>query len=257
VMDRLAIQADQEEALRSKVQSSLAYPIFIGVVGFGTIVFLLTFVMPRLIKMFGSFGGELPAPTKLLMAVSGLLAQQWFWGGVVLFVVGGLLLFRVLGDQGRFMIDRVQLGLPVMGKLIRQLELARFSRAFGLLLGHGIPVLRATEIAIPVVTNRVLRKEFQKLPGALRDGSSLAISLQALALSAPLFVNTVAVGEEGGRVAEALDEVAQYYEQETERTLGMLSALLEPAIILVVGGVVGFIVMAVLLPVFEMSVMTR
>ena len=257
VLDRLAAQADREDALRAKVRGALAYPLFVGVVGCGTVAFLLAFVMPRLVSVFQGFGGRLPLPTRILMAVSGWCAHSWFW----IVAAAGIGLVTMLiagrGEQGRLLIDRVSLRLPLLGSMIQELELARFARAFGLLLDHGIPVLQAADVAIPIVNNRVIRHSLSRLPASLKDGGSLAIGLKGLPVVTPFVVHTVAVGEEGGRVGEALAEVTAFYERDVERLLDTLAALLEPVMILMVGAVVGFIVMAVLLPIFEMGSIAR
>ncbi len=253
VLDRLAAQADQEEALRAKVQGALVYPLFVGVVGLGTVIFLLAFVMPRLVKLFKGFGGHLPLPTRMLLTLSGWMSQEWVWVFFAVAVLAMTVFVRGLGEKGRFAWDRFSLRLPWLGNLFRQIELARFSRSFGLLLDHGVPILRATEIAVPVVEHRVIRQQLGRLTARLKEGNSLSSCLKGLSVATPFMVNTVAVGEEGGKVGEALMEVASFYEREIERLLHTMAALLEPAMILVVGAVVGFIVMAVLLPVFEMS----
>lgn len=257
ILDRLAAQTEREETLRAKVQGALVYPLLVLVVGLGTVVFLMTFVMPRLVKLFEGFGGTLPLATRILLAVSHVCQQGWFWGGLGGLVLLGAMVFRSQGTKARLAIDRLSLRLPLVGTLVRQLELARFARAFGLLLDHGVPILQATDVAIPVVSNRVIRQALERLPADLREGGSLAASLNALPVATPFVVHSVAVGEEGGRVGEALTEIANFYEQEIERLLGMMTSLLEPAMVLLVGGLVGFIVMAVLLPIFELNVIVH
>ena len=257
VLDRLAAQADREEALHAKVQGAVAYPLFVGVVGLGTVTFLLAFVLPRLVGVFQGFGGRLPLPTRVLMTMSAWFAHGWSWLllAVGLTVLAAALLLR--HERIHVVIDRVSLRLPLGGAFIRQLELARFARAFGLLLNHGVPILQAVEVAVPVIGHRVIRQALGRLSKHLKDGSSLAVCLKGMPIVTPFLVHTVAVGEEGGRVGEALTEVADFYERELDRLLEVMAALLEPVMILLVGGVVGFIVMAVLLPVFEMSVIAR
>lgn len=257
VLDRLAAQADRDEALRAKIQAALAYPLFVGVTGLATVTFLLTFVMPRLLKLFEGFGSQLPLATRILLTVSQWCGNGWFWGiGVTVALVLGVF-FRSHRAKGRVLLDRLSVHLPLIGMLVRQLELARFSRAFGLLLDHGIPILQAVEVATPVVKNQVIRKQLARLPAQLKEGSQLAPCLKALAISTPFVVHTVAVGEESGKVSGALLEVANFYEREVERLLQLMAGLLEPTMILAVGAVVGFIVIAVLLPVFEMSLIIR
>lgn len=257
VLDRLAAQADRDETMRAQVQSALAYPTLVGVVGIGTVIFLLTFVMPRLLKLFEGFGSRLPLPTRILLTVTGWCQQGWFWIGCL--VAAGLLALwiRSRAEPSRLLWDRLSLRLPLLGTLTRDVELARFARSFGLLLDHGVPILQAAEVAIPVVHNRVIRRALERLPADLKEGGSLAGCLKTLPVATPFVVHTVAVGEEGGRVGEALAEIATLYEREVERLLRVMASLLEPMMILVVGSLVGFIVMAVLLPVFEMSVIAR
>lgn len=257
VLNRLAEQADREEALRSKVRGALVYPMFVGVVGAGTIAFLLTFVLPRLSTLFRNFQGELPLPTRMVVTLSQWMANGWFWAAAALGLVGISLLFRLQGSRGRLILDRFCLRLPLMGNLVRHLEIARFSRSFGLLLDHGIPILQATEVATPAVENRVIFQELKRLPAQLKEGNSLAQSLRGFWIATPFVVNTVAVGEESGKMGEAFTEVANFYEREIERLLNVLAGLLEPGMILVVGGIVGFIVMAVMLPIFEISLIVR
>jgi len=257
VLDRLAAQADREEALRAKIQSAFTYPAFVGVVGIGTVIFLLTFVMPRLIRLFEGFGGRLPLPTRILLAVSRACQQPWLWLGLVLVAAVAVAIVRREQVRVKRMLDTVGLSLPLLGKLIRRVELARFARAYGLLLDHGIPILQATDVAVPVVRNQLIRQELARLPASLKEGTSLAIGLKGLTVTTPFLIHAVAIGEEGGRVGESLIEVANYYEREAEQLLALLASLLEPAMILAVGALVGFIVMAVLLPIFEMSIIAR
>ena len=160
------------------------------------------------------------------------------------------------GERGRVALDRLALRVPLLGALIQQSELARFSRSLGLQLNHGIAILQAIDVAIQVVDHRVIRSELQRLPEGLRQGTPLSSCLKALPIGNALLVNTVSVGEESGRVGESLTEVAAYYEGEAERLLQTMATLLEPMLILVLGLIVGFIVMAVLLPIFEMSSIT-
>ena len=257
VLERLAVQADQDESLRSKVQVALAYPLFVGAVGLGTVVFLLTFVMPRLLKLFVTFGGTLPLPTRILLALTAWCRTGWAWGAALSLIIGLIWLARSPNARVRLWMDRMVLKVPLFGKLITEVELARFCRSFGLLLFHGIPILQATDVAIPVVKNRVIHKALLPLTMNLREGGSLAACLKTVPVATPFLIHSVAVGEEGGKAAEALLEVAAYYEREIERLLQVLAALLEPAMILVVGGLVGFLVMAILLPIFDMSALVR
>jgi len=253
ILERLAEEAEREEVLRAKIRAAMTYPAFVAIVGCGTVVFLMTFVMPRFTRLLTGLGERLPLPTRLLLTGVEWMTSWWFWGVVLGVAIGMTLLVRGFSDQGRALRDRLLLRLPVIGPFIQQLEVARFARAFGLLVDHGVPILRAVDVATPIVGNRSMREQFARIPEGLRQGALLSACLKQLPAATPFLVNTIAVGEESGAVGGALTEVARYYEREAERMLQVLSTLLEPLLIVIVGVVVGFIVMAVLLPVFEMS----
>lgn len=253
VLERLAQQAEQEELLRSRVRAAFTYPAFVAVVGALTVTFLMTFVMPRLADLLAGLGQRLPAQTRVLLAVSATMSSRWFWIEAVAAALGGAIGWRALGTRAIRWRDRALLRVPLIGTLIQHVELARFARTLGLQLDHGIPILQAVDTAIAVVEHRVLREELATVPEGLRQGTPLSSCLQGLRLGSPLLVNTILIGEESGRVGESLTQVAGYYERDIERSLQTMATLLEPTLIVGVGLVVGFIVMAVLLPIFEMS----
>ena len=253
VLERLAEQLEQEEAVRTSIRMALMYPAFVGVVGGLTVIFLMTFVMPRLSRLLLGLGERLPLATRLLLALAQRMSGWAFWLILMGLIAAVALLCRGAGERGRLLWDRLTLRLPLLGQLIKQVEAARFARSFGLQIGHGIAILQAIETAISVTNHRVIRAELQRLPEGLRQGNPLSSCLRGLTIATPLLINTVAVGEESGRVGEALTEVAAYYERDSERLLQLMATLLEPMLIVAVGLVVGFIVMAVLLPIFEMS----
>lgn len=256
VLDRLADQAEQEEALRAKIRMAFTYPMFVGVVGCLTILFLMTFVMPKLSRLLLGLGSRLPMPTRILLKVAGLMSQGWFWWVVVGVVLVGAIMLKGSGRRGRLALAHLMLRLPVLGPVIRQSEIARFCRSLGLQLTHGIPILQAIQISSQVIGHPVIRAELDHLPEGMRQGNALSSCLRGLSIGTPFLVNTISVGEETGRVGEALTEVAAYYERDTERLVQTMATLLEPTLILVVGLIVGFIVMAVLLPIFEMGSMS-
>ena len=257
VLDRLATQADRDEELQGKIQSALAYPLFVAGVGFLTVMFLLSFVIPRLVKLFNTFGTQLPLPTRMLLSFAQFVTNGWGWmlAGFLLCIIVATLALR--SPKGRTALAHLPLRLPMIGPMLCQIEITRFARSYGLLINQGVPILQATDIAIPVVGNLVLRRELGGLPKHLKDGQNLSSGLKGLKISTPLLVNTIAVGEESGKMGEALLEVSEYYEREAGRLLQLFAALVEPATILAVGAVVGFIVMAVLLPILTMGTIAR
>jgi type II secretory pathway component PulF len=203
------------------------------------------------------FGTRLPLPTRILITISQWMSRGWFWISVGIGVFLLIILCKVAGARIKSFMDRINLHIPLVKKVVLQLELARFARAFGLLIEHGVPLFQALEVACAVVNHAVIRGAFRDLQSGLKEGSSLAVCLKQNPLFDSFFINTIAVGEEGGKLGDALREIAHFYEEEIDRLLHMLSALLEPVLILGVGCVVGFIVMAILLPVFEISTLPR
>lgn len=256
VLDRLAAKAEQDEAMRSKIRAAMAYPLFVGVVGAGTVVFLLTFVMPKLLTLLSRYE-RLPLPTRLLLATTHALTQWWVWAFAAVAIFAVALLWKFKAPLLRTWIDSWNLRIPVVGPLLRQLELARFARSFSLLMEHGVSVLKAVDVALPVVRHQLIRRELSRVPEGLKQGRSLASCLRPLPTMTPYVINTISVGEESGKVGEAFAEVANFYEREAEGLLHTAAALMEPAMVLGVGLIVGWIVIAILLPIFELSSIAR
>ena len=257
VLERLADTTEREEAMQSKIQTALAYPSFVALMGFVTVTVMMTFVMPRLLKLYVGFGNKLPLPTRLLLRMTHIASSQWFWGfcfiaALVLFIV-----WRSAGPQGKKMMDQFTLKVPVLGQLIQKMELARFSRSFGLLLEHGVPIFKAVEVSTPVLKHPVIRQQLESISVGLKEGKTLSECLRKLSVVTPFMVNTITVGEEGGKLGAAFSEVTHFYDREVERLLQVWVALLEPILILGVGCIIGFIVMAILLPIFEVSTLAH
>jgi type II secretory pathway component PulF len=257
VLFRLADYRRKQEELVSRFRMAMAYPILMAMVGTATIIFMLTFVMPRIMRIFVDMGQELPIPTQVLIAISRALSQGWYWIVVVFVIV--VVLFRRQSQTtlGRLSLGIFKLHLPIFGNLILKLELSRFSRTLELLLKNGIPILKAIDIAIPVLENEAIKKELKKGYKELEQGNSFGRSLKNVKLFPVFMSNLIIVGEESGRLDDALSEIASAYERDTDEKIRVMSSLLEPVMILVLGLIVGFIVMAMLLPIFEINVMVR
>ena len=257
VLFKIAAYRNREEEMLSRFRAAMAYPALMAVVGAGTVIFMLTFVLPRLSKLYTDMGQSLPLPTRIVIAVSSALQH---WGLVMLALAGVLIYFlvRYLRTQpGRLAVSSLQLSIPLVRSFVMKMELARFSRTMELLLKSGINILRALYITLPVMDNEVLRTELSKSYGDLEQGGSFGQSLRNSA-RIPLFMsNLLIVGEESGKLDDALAELAENYERDTDETLKAIGGLIEPVLILCMGLVVGFIVVAMLLPVFEMNVMVH
>ncbi|PIQ84122.1 MAG: type II secretion system protein GspF [Candidatus Omnitrophica bacterium CG11_big_fil_rev_8_21_14_0_20_63_9] len=254
---RLAELGEHEAELRSKVVGAAAYPCFILCVAAAMTIFLLSYVIPKLSLVFLEAGQALPLPTRFLLAVSHLFTQ-WWWA-LALVAVGLLWLLRqsYVSARGRAVIDRAALALPAAGVLVRKLETARFTRNLGTMVSQGVPILQALDVVANNVGNAVLRRSVSVISDNVREGASLASALSATG-QFPVFVsNMIAVGEESGTVDGALLKIASTYEREVDRVIRTLTTLLEPLLLLGVGGIVMCIVLAMLLPVFQIELVVQ
>ena len=244
----------QEEAL-SRLRMALAYPILMAVVGVSTIVFMLTFVIPRLTGIFINMGQQLPLPTRILISVSRGLSHWWLW--VALAVIILLMRRQLKAESSKVALSRFKLHLPLFGNLMLKVELSRFSRTLELLLKSGITILKAIDVAIPVIENEIIKRQLRVSYKELEQGGSFGRSLKNSRLFPLFMTNLIIVGEESGRLNEALSEVADVYERDSDELIKIMTNLLEPLMILVMGLIVGFIVVAMLLPIFEINVMAK
>lgn len=253
VLERLAEFLEGQDAVKSKVVTALAYPILMSVVGSGVMLFLLSFVVPKIVTVFQESKAALPLITILLIRVSTLLQKGWW---VLLLAVCALLIGydrMRLRESIRARQDRIVLHLPLAGPLVRRLVLSRFAKVLGLLLASGVPVVRALEITGEVVVNRVYRAFLHEVREELIQGKSLSASLAKSPLFPPLLVHMVAVGEKGGELEQMLVKAGTAFEKEFETQITRSMALLEPLLVLAMGLCVGVVVIAVLLPIFEMN----
>jgi len=253
ILERLAEARENEEDMRRKVQAAIAYPTLIVCVGIATVFVLLTFFLPRVVGLFRDYR-RLPLPTRLLMGASDFFADSWHW-----IVLGLLLAIAVVKrlqavDKGKTFLDRLKLHVPVLSRFIRDSDIARFARTLALLLEAGIPIDRGLALSANTLRNAVFRSEIEKVRDeTVQQGHPLSEGLKR-AKYFPVFVaNMTGVGEEAGTLENSLAEVASFYEKEFEQRSRLATSLLEPVLILVVGVIVGFIVTAMLLPIFEIG----
>lgn len=256
-LKRLSDFLEREEEFKSSVRATLVYPAFVSFVGALTVIILLTFVVPRLADMFEDMGQLLPLATRILIAVSGFLQKN----GVIilaLIIISVFLLRRAYrSPQGRISLDKFKLKIAIAGQIILKTEISRLGRTLSLLLSSGISVVPALEVSISVMENRVLKAEVARFREEIIAGSRLSHCLKTSKFFPELVTNIVTIGEETGSLESSLLRLADDYERETERSLKTLSRLLEPIIILIVGVVVGLIVLAMLLPIFQINLIIR
>lgn len=257
VLLRLADYTESYAALRDKVRSALTYPVLMGIVSTAILFFLLSYVVPQVTKIFAENQAALPLMTVILLAISGFLQQYWWLvvGTVVMAVIAVRLSTRT--PAGRLRYDRYVLRIPYAGKVIKKLALARFSRTLSTLLSSGIPLLQSLDIVKNVVNNTVLAAAIEEARASIREGQSIAPPLRKSGLFPPMLIHMIAVGEKSGELEHMLAKAADAYDNEVSASIAAFTSIFEPMMILIGGGVVLFIVLAILLPIFELNQLVR
>ena len=257
VLKRLADFMENQVMLRNKVLATLTYPIILVLVGIAILSFLLAFVVPKVVRIFDDLHQALPIPTVILIAVTDFLGDYWW---LILVVVGGSILALrqyAATEKGHQNYNRMILRIPVMGKLLRIIVTTRFARTLAILLNSGIPLLQSMDIAKAVVNNVVISDAIESAKEGIREGESIAEPLRRSKVLPSMVTHMIAVGEKTGELEQMLFKVSEAYDNEVETTMSRMTSLLGPIVILVLGGVVLFIVLAILLPMFEMNQITR
>ena len=257
VLLRLADFTENQILLKNRIRAALAYPIIMTIIGAGVMIFLLTFVIPTVTQVFEEMGQTLPLPTRILMAVSNLFQGYW-WAIIIgfIFVIVGIRRY-LQTPKGALHWDRVKLRLPLFGGIILKGAVARFTRTLATLLQGGLPILNSLEIVKTVVNNQLLAQAIEETKAEVREGEGIAPSLKRSGLFPAIVTHMIATGEASGNLEEMLAKVADAYEAEVETKVTALTSILEPIIILAMGLVVGFIVISILLPIFEMNQLVR
>jgi general secretion pathway protein F len=257
VLDRLADLGEHQEALRGRFKAALAYPIFMFFIGSLVLFFLITFVVPNITQIFTEMKQTLPLPTVLLIRASSFLKS--FWWLVILGMVGAVLGLRQLikTPKGRYVWDELQLRVPVLGPVVQRIALARFGRTLGSLLQSGVPLISAIQIVRNIVNNVIIADVLDNAVEEIQAGKSLASPLAQSKWFPSIVIQMISVGEQSGELEAMLGKVAETYEREVESQIMAMTAMLEPVMILVMGLAVGFIVVSILLPIFEMNQMIR
>jgi len=253
VLERLADYTENQARLLGKVRSALTYPAIMLILSATILFFLLSYVVPKVTRIFQETHQQLPLPTRLLLGVSDF-AAQWWWVlllGMAGIAIGVLRWSRTPGGRDR--IDHWMLRVPYFGRLTQKLAVARFARTLSTLLASGIGLLPALDIVKSIVDNTVLTRAIERARDAIREGQSIAPPLRESGLFPPLVVHMVAVGERSGQLEAMLGKAADTYDDEVENAVTALTTILEPIIIVFMGGVVLFIVLAILLPIFELN----
>jgi len=249
----LAQFLESDMQMQSKAKSSLLYPAIIFLVGLLTLFVLLSFVLPRLTLMFEDFDAQLPLPTRIVVGISQIFAQFWWLMAAV--ITGAVFWIRsyIKTEKGKATIDEVSLKIPLLKSFIENTQLSRFSRTLGMLLESGVPIVTALESVTLVVDNYALQEEVRKMALSVKSGMSLTQAIKASALFPEMAVDLIAVGQESGKLEKGLYKLAANCERSSQELAQAFVTILGPAVLVVVVGLVGFMIVAMLLPMFQMN----
>jgi general secretion pathway protein F len=250
---RMAVYLENSQALKDDVRSALIYPALLTVVGTAAVIVLLTFVVPKFTTIFSDMGAALPLPTIILLGISNAIRNYWWL--IVLLIAGGSVVLRqyLNSEPGRRSWDTVKFRLPLFGKLYRETTVSRFSRTAGTLLGSGVPILNALQIVKGTLGSDKMAETISSVRDEVRKGRGIAEPLRKSGIFPVIAVHMVTVGEETGKLDEMLLKIADRFELEVRNTIKRLLSLLEPALILLMGIMVGFIVIAMLMAIFSIN----
>jgi len=251
VLNRVANTLESDLKLRRKIKSAMTYPAVVLILAILLTTIMLIFIVPTFVGMFESLGGELPLPTKVLLGLSAIV--RGFWWLLLLMPMALVRLARWGRKQPkiRFQMDRFKLKVPVFGNLFHKVALSRFARNLGSLLKAGVPILSALEITADTVSNGVIGNAVNDVKASVKEGESVATPLSSHAVFPPMVVQMIAVGEETGAMDAMLEKISDFYDNEVEALAESLTAMLEPLMIAVLGGLVGAMVVSLYLPMFK------
>jgi type II secretory pathway component PulF len=251
VAGRLATFQQIELQRRSKVIAAMVYPCILLVTAVGVVAFMIGFVVPKLATVFDKLGSDLPLSTQILLSVSGFLVQRFGYIAGAVVLIGFFLRAYLATVQGAVAKDRLLLNIPLLGKVITQATVSRYARLLGTLLYGGVPILEALQISGAASGNRLFESATHSVQTQVREGKRIGDSMEAAGVFTPILVQMVTVGEETGDLPEMLNRVSENLDFEVENSMAKLTALIEPLIVLTMGVFVGFVVLSILLPVYQ------
>ncbi len=252
ILMRLATYIEKADALKRKIQSAMVYPAVVLVVALAATSFMLIFIIPTFARMFTDFGGELPLPTKIVLIMSSLLQHYW-WVGLLAIGVGIFLFQRFYAtESGRRTVDSIMLKVPVIGDVLLKGSVARFTRTLGTLIASGVPILAGLEITARTAGNKVIAEAIMTARASIREGETVSAPLKTSGVFLPMVVQMISVGEQTGALDEMLTKIAVFYEAEVDTAVDTLTSIIEPVMIVLMGGIVGFMVVSMYLPMFKL-----
>ena len=253
ILSRIAVYLEKAQKLKSKVKGALVYPISVSVVALGIVIFMLWKVIPVFEKMFADFGGALPAPTAIVVTLSHWVQAYIGYGFLGVIALVFLLRYIYSTPKGKFFFDDLFLKLPIFGDLLRKVAVARFSRTLSTMLSSGVPILDGLEIVAKSAGNVVVEREVLAAKASIAEGKTIAEPLAKSGVFPGMVVQMIAVGEQTGAVDEMLSKIGDFYEEEVDTAVEALTSLLEPIMMVGLGGTVGSLLVAMYLPIFKIA----
>ena len=253
ILDRVASYLEKVNILQHKVRASLFYPAFVSVLALGITTFLLVVIVPKFKEIFSSLGGQLPAPTQILLNTSEFMGHYIVWEALAL--IGLIVGFRfyIGTPAGRLQFDHLSLRVPVIGKLMQRVVIARFARTLATLVKSGVPILSSLEIVAKTAGNKVVEQTVLAARASIKDGENIADPLSHSKVFPAMVTRMIAVGEKTGELEKMLTKIADFYENEVDAAVTALTSLIEPLVIAVLGVIIGGIVIALFMPIFKFS----
>jgi len=253
ILSRLAAYIEKAMKLKKQVKGAMVYPVTIMVIAVVVIGVILVFVIPTFAKMFADFGGDLPAPTKFVIALSNFMKKY------VIVIIGAFFLIRFTlakyyaTSKGRKLIDTLALKAPIVGPLIRKVSVAKFTRTLGTMISSGVPIMDGLEIVAKTAGNKVVEEAIYKVRQAISEGKTMAEPLAASGVFPPMVVQMISVGEATGAMDTMLNKIADFYDDEVDDAVGAMTAMMEPLLMVFLGTTVGGLVVAMYLPIFKLA----
>lgn len=253
ILNRLALHMEKSEAIKGKVKSAMVYPIIVVCVAVVVIAVLMIFVIPTFSEMFLSFGGVLPAPTQIVISISNFFRGYWWVMLIIIIAATAAFRYALKVPRIRYQIDKIFLKLPLFGPLLRKVAVAKFSRTLSTMISSGVPIMDGLEITSKSSGNMVIEEGIRNVRQAISEGKPMADPLEATGLFPGMVVQMVSVGEATGALDNMLAKIADFYDEEVDAAVEALTASLEPMLMVFLGGTIGFLVVAMYLPIFKMG----
>lgn len=253
IMSRLANQVEKDSEIKSKFKSAMVYPVVVSLVAVGAVGFLMVGVVPKLAGILEGAGGQLPLQTKIILSISNFLTNQWYI--IILATIAAVFAYKKFTSTpaGKYAYHKFLLKIPIFGNIILKVNVARFARTFSSLLSAGVTVIDALDVTSKALTNVVIQKGLQDSIKSIKNGTNIADSLAESNILPAIIIQMTAVGEETGQLGDVLDKVAEFYEEEVNQITSSIASIIEPILIVGLGGIVGLIVLSVLGPILSIQ----